>query len=368
MIEVLEIAERLKPFWVIPADPGNFALRPAGAAPAQLLLEDPTVTIYCFDPENRRVLFVQTPAGWDLLEEPFFYKAQYDHAERLYALPYDLFHQLASRIPETGHLVHIHSTGRAGSTLLSKAFGEVQSATSVSESDIYSQAARMRFSGAPDEEIVSLLRSGTAFLFKPSFTRGSALNVVKHRSTCIEAADLIARAREAHHVFLYRDLEGYVRSSVRAFGFGNAPPEVRRRTVRGMGGSVPLLRQEGERRADLDSTEIAALMWLSTMHAFTRLSAGGLPMLPVRYEDLVGRPREIMSGLVAYLGLPASSVDAALRAFERDSQEGSPLARAAVGDRDDRITPEQWALVRDLVERYPLPFGDVPEATVAVPA
>jgi hypothetical protein len=51
-------------------------------------------------------------------EGPFVYQAQYDQAERLIAVPYETFTQLARDLPDVRRLILIYATGRSGSTLL----------------------------------------------------------------------------------------------------------------------------------------------------------------------------------------------------------------------------------------------------------
>lgn len=368
MIRIWEIEERRKQFWANTADRSNFALRPGGEVDASVLVDDPNVTLYCVDPVERSALFVRTPEGVSLADEPFFYAAQYDHALQVLSVPYDVFHDLASRIPAEAMLVHIHSTGRAGSTLMSKAFAEMDATTSLSEPDIYTQAVEMRLAGVPDEELLPLVKSAQRFLFKPSLARGSSLHVVKHRSFATEIADLLATADpSARNLFLYRDLAPYMRSVVRGFGLVSMPLEERRATIAALSPYVPMLRREAARR-DVDGIEIGCCIWLSAMHAFVRCHRQGVAMLPVRYDELVERPREIMGTVLAYLGLSLSGVDAALRAFARDSQAGSPLARDEVVDPEVQLDEQQWELVHDLMQRYPLLGTGLVEEALTVPS
>lgn len=367
MIPVFDIEEKRKQFWAQTADADNFRLRPAGEADPAIVVEDPNITLYCVDPVGSRALFVRTPDDVNLAEKPFFYAAQYDHAQQVLAVPYGLFHELGATIRSDAPLVHIHSTGRAGSTLMSKAFAEMDATTSLSEPDVYTQVAVMSLAGTPPHQVLPILRSAVDFLFKPSFTHGASLRVVKHRSFSVEVAGLIAQVSpEAGNLFLYRDLAPFMLSVTRGFGLLGQSLESRRAWSAALGSAVRVLQREAMQR-DLDGVEIGACIWLSAMLAFVRAHGEGLAMVPVRYEDLVARPREMMEMILAYLALPGSRVDVALRAFERDSQAGSPLARDEVIDPDARLEPEHWDLVRDLVGRYPLMDVTLAEEAFAVP-
>jgi hypothetical protein len=367
MIQVWEIEERLKPFWANTAGRSNFALRAGGEATPAVLVEDPNVTLYCFDPVERCAVFVRTPESVSLTGAPFFFAAQYDHAQQVLTVPYEMFHELASSLPAEGMLVHIHSTGRAGSTLVSKAFAEMDATTSLSEPDVYTQAVEMRLDGVPDEELIRLLKSAVPFLFKPSFARGSSLRVVKHRSFAMEIADLIAQADpDAGYLFLYRDLAPYMLSAARGFDLLSTQRENHRAAVAALSSYVSILRHEAEQR-EVEGVEIGCCVWLSAMDAFVRFHGQGVAMLPVRYEELVERPAEVLGAVLAYLGLPLTGVNPALRAFARDSQAGSPLARDEVVDPDARLEEQHWNLVRALLQRYPLMEAGLAEGAMAVP-
>jgi len=207
VIDVLAIQEKRKTFALAMASADDFACSKIGEADPSVVVMDPTISLYCLDHAARRVLFVQVPEGVDVTSPPFFYLAQYEHAVRLLTMPYEVFHHVASGVELSAPLVFIHSTGRAGSTLLSKAFAEMASVTSLSEPDIYTQATALRLSGGDADEIQALLKSATKILFNPAFTHESSFHVVKFRSFVIEVGDLLHRAFPgAANLFLYRDL------------------------------------------------------------------------------------------------------------------------------------------------------------------
>jgi hypothetical protein len=368
MIDVLEIEEKRKSPPVRPASPDDFAYRSAGRANPSVVVTDPTVSLYCLEPEARQALFVQVPEGVDLTAAPFMYLDQYEHAQRLFAVPYDTLHQLAAGIDLPAQLVFIYSTGRAGSTLLSKALGEIETVTSLSEPDVYTQAVALRQAEGQDDELRDLLASATRILFKPALTQGSAFNAVKFRSPGIEIADLLSAAFPgARNIFLYRDLAAYVRSATRAFGFDEIPPDARPAVASGLATQMPLLAEELRYRPDLSGTELVSFFWLSAVHAYARLRSDGMSILPVRYADMVADPPRTLDTILTYLAVPAGTVPAALRAFERDSQAGSFLSREEASRRPGTITDEQWESVRNLLDRYPIPPDTLPPESTAIP-
>lgn len=352
MIDILEIERRCKTYALGIASPDDFACRVAGEVDPSVLITDPTISLYCLDHDAHRALFVQVPADVDITTPPFLYMAQCEHAQRLYAVPYDILHTVAAGISAPDQLIFIHTSGRAGSTLLSKAFGELESVTSLSEPDVYSQAAALRQAGVEDHDLRRILRDATLLLFNPAFTADSALHVVKFRSFAIQVADLLADAFPGAHTLLtYRDLAGSIRSGA-AFGLDEMPPEDLLATAFGIARMTPLLAAELQLRTDLDPIEVLGLIWLSTMQAHSRLQAQGLLSLAVRYEALLADPRRALATVLAFCGLPVERAGECLRAFERDSQAGSPLSRESAAERRSAIGADRWARLAALVRRY----------------
>lgn len=350
------------------ASPDDFLCRAVAQADPSLLINDPTISLYCLDDAARRALFVQVPEDIDVTAGPFLYMEQYNHAQRVLAAPYETLHSVAAGVEAPERLVFIHSTGRAGSTLMSKAFGEMSSVTSLSEPDVYTQAVEMRLQGGRDEEATALLATATKLLFNPAFTRGSSLKVVKFRSFSIEIADLLAAAfPHADSLFLYRDLAASILSRARAFGVMERSAEEQHATQVRLAAMAPLLAEELNQRPVLDAVEGLCLVWLSAMHAYARCRRQGMPMFSVRYQDLVANPSYMLATILTYLRLPLDHIQDGLCAFECDAQTGSPIAQEEVGHRTVQIASCQWDLVRALLQRYPVVEAGIPAATFTLP-
>lgn len=365
MIDVLDILAKNKVHPLAPATLRDFTCSEMGKVDPAVTIYDPTISLYCFDHDSEHAIFVQVPHDVDITLGPFLYLEQYEHAQRILAVPYEVFHRLAASIDARAPLVFIHSTGRAGSTLLSKAFGDMESVTSLSEPDVYTQAVSMRLSGVQDDEICRLLSSATKILFNPAFAGNTSLHVVKFRSFCIEVADLLSAALpDAGSLFLWRNLGAYIHSSMRAFGVDDMSPEVGRAALASLAGTAPLLDEELRQRSELDRVEVLCLIWLSAMHTYARFNQQGIPMLAMRYDELVAEPLRMMETILAYLGLPTDRLSGSLRAFERDSQSGSMVSRDAAARRRVNIDGRRWDLVHSLLRRYPIA---VPDLAVANP-
>jgi hypothetical protein len=181
--------------------------------------------------------------------------------------------------------------------------------------------------------------------------------VLKVRGWCIEIADLLAKAfPTSRNLFAYRDLRPWLVSGARAF-LPLLPPAGSAEwlaVATDVAEFVPLLRSHmAGQQEPVTPIEVLVFMWLSAMRRYAELVCGGLALHAIRYEDLIREPAAIMGVAFANLGLPEGAVDAATRAFVTDSQEGTDLSRAAVGQRDwAGIQEDEWAHVRALRDRY----------------
>jgi hypothetical protein len=83
------------------------------------------------------------------------------------------------------------------------------------------------------------------------------------------------------------------------------------------------------------------------MKSYCALYRQGIPFQAVLYEDLIKHPQETIYQLFDYCGIPAASIDTALKALDRDSQEGTRLARSVAYNKKyiKKINPDHVALI-----------------------
>src|SRR6266536_5789647 len=80
------------PFTIVSAD--DFHVQIGRSIDPHVVLEQPTVSLYCLDHAKARALFVDTPPAVDLLQAPFYFIAQYEAAQRFIAVPYATQHSI----------------------------------------------------------------------------------------------------------------------------------------------------------------------------------------------------------------------------------------------------------------------------------
>lgn len=337
---VLEIVEKTKTHPFGTALPENFIVREAGTVDTQAVLDNPNVSLYCLDEPNGAAWFVETQPGIDLVQAPFYYISQYDYALRLFAVPYETFHQYADTVTPA-KLIFVHSIGRCGSTLISKALNTVHGVRSISEPDLYTQILFLRhLDNSRDAHYRRLLRSCTLILGKDTPTLA-----LKFRAMCIQIGDLLYEEfPDAAQLFLYRNMESWARS----MGVDTRPPAERRTPM----SEFPLhrrvmtpLRSEfaAAHGREANPVEWSALTWLSLMEQYVTLCDAGLPFLAIRYEDIQAHPMQVLAAVFEYCGLSAN-VERAYAVFANDSQEGTLLSRVSQQERTRTpLEPHEFA-------------------------
>lgn len=377
----------------------DFQLKTPTSMHEDSIICNPQLSLYCLDDKSKSAVFVETPPEVEISQHSFYYQAQYEHAQRVVTVPYEILNRLAETMDREFHtLVFIYSVGRCGSTLLSRAFAQVNSILSLSEPDVYTQIVAARPSnGTRDAELTRLAQSCTSLLYK-SARPGQNVFIIKFRSFSIHIADLLFKAFPfARSVFLYRDAETWARSAARAFDIFNPtilersavavqeegemmdrlipllPKYIRCRGHAGMDDNDdlddsfisprlkaqanrtdPLRRQlPGDLRpAAISQMKILALMWLSVMERYLELDASGVPFSALRYESLVANPDRVLRAIFEYCHVSSEALSVAAAVFSRDSQGGTKLSWERVrqnvsGEVLDYFLPEIREVLRE---------------------
>jgi hypothetical protein len=330
---------------------------------SKVVIDNPNLSLYCFDDAGKRAIFARLPPGVDLTKVPFVYQTQGEQAERLVTVSYDAFLQLVAELPKVDTLILIYGPGRSGSTLLSHIFNELDTVMSLSEPDAVSRFAHLRDpDGSRDAELSELLDSAVRFLFKPNPYKKATTFSLKPRGEVIRAMDLYRAAFPgAKNLLAYREAVGWVASWSRFFR-SRREPEYRplgewvdffaRLAGRG---ADDLRFYLGEGDGDVPLVKALALWWLFLMEDCLRQHERGVQALALRYDDLNAHREEVLRKVFAYCGLPVSGVEKALKAFDRDAQADTVLARADPSRGSTlRLTDQQLADVHDVLQRHPV--------------
>lgn len=337
-----EILER--PDYGLYRHPGihNFRLREIGQLPAGEILENPQVTLYWLDWENRQAVFVETPADVDLSQAPFYFATQHEKATRILTTSFETMQQLAKSVSiDDNRLVHIYSVGRCGSTLASQVFASIPGVINISEPYVLSQLVIARNTKAVGEdELLALLEATICLLCK---TAADTAWVVKGQSFVIELGDwwheIYPRTR---NLFLYRHAETWLESGLRAFSSGPELAEEEHRARESqrrarLGSLVPLIAQV-DASQPLSHADMLSLMWLRAMERYVQYCDMGIEMLAIRYASWLSAPRRTVEAMLEYCQCRPADMTAVYEALSRDSQAGTSLSREALERRARAIT------------------------------
>jgi hypothetical protein len=333
--QYLAIASKQRQMPGFLASLADFTFTPSEPVNADIVRTNPNISLYCLDDASKRAIFVELPTGVDLAKAAFVYQTQYEQAQRLIAIPYDSFTQLAHELPEVNHLIVIYMTGRCGSTLLSHVLNELDTVLSLSEPDVATQFVHLRSAdNARDAELRDLLDCTVRVLFKPTASKTPSTFALKLRSEGTQVMDLFqATFPQTKNLFLYRDAIGWVTSFYRIFSRNGPPKSMPMGEFLSVFGQMfkydftQLAGYLDEGATEVSTVQLLTLWWLATMEWHLAKHAQGIPILAARYADLNAHREQVLTEIFSYCGLPTIKVKATLGAFASDSQAGTFLAR-----------------------------------------
>jgi hypothetical protein len=317
-----------------PARLTDFTFQPVQQVVIDALMNNPNISLYCLEHDEQKAVFVETVETADIYSQPFLYAAQYEHANKLYTLDLKTFKQIAETLPESKPIL-LYSLGRSGSTLLGNAFNKLDTVLSLSEPDVFGNLTGLRNAPLTEKEIVELSGACLKFLCKPSLNKIPTTWLVKFRGFGIEIADLIYQSSpKAINLFLYRDSEGWIRSMARLTKLlernGLEPRPLFVYTFDYPAENhVSYLKYLNPKPQEMSTLEEFMLWWLSMMNRYLEHVAAGIPFIALRYQDLIRAPERMLEILFKQIGLESSDVAPALKAFGRDSQEGTRFSGKA---------------------------------------
>ncbi|MDL1912419.1 hypothetical protein FBQ81_17280 [Chloroflexi bacterium CFX6] len=263
---IIDSKVKTSPFTIVSAD--DFQTHVGQSVDPRVVLEKSNLSLYCLDHTSQRALFVETSPDVDLLQAPFYFIAQYEHAQKLIAVPYDTLRNLAKKVEvNPQHVILFYSTGRCGSTLISKVMNLNPSIVSFSEPDVFSQLVMTRTAGqSTDMEIASLLYDSIMIMSSNAQKQGYQYYAFKFRSYVLSVSDLLYQTiPQAKLLFMYRNALTWAYSFSRAFGSSddNMGDRLEKSSFRYM---IPSVNKHLKTHNNSISwIEYVAHMWVSTM-------------------------------------------------------------------------------------------------------
>ncbi len=368
--QTYNITKKKKWFPESVASINDFKLKPGQEIEASEILDNSNISIYCLDIKNERVIFVETSSGVDLASSVFVYHAQYKNAWRIITLSFRDAVTLSGLLPAPDrNIIFLYTTGRAGSTLLCKMFEKDPDTISLSEPDILVPfIALFKENPGREEELEALLLACMKMLFADKITKGRKNILIKTRGLCIELMPVINKIfPRSKAIFLYRNALPVVTSFIRAFTGGrifhllmNSRPGRKfmqymfRKNYDDTKMQFPYITKE--QIAMIGQTGIAGVLcisWLSMMKSYCAFYHKGVRSFALIYEDIINHSRNIITELFQYCGIPVSSVDIALTALEKDSQEGTRLSRSSSYKKQGYVKKIDPEILEKILEKEP---------------
>lgn len=339
--------------------PTDFTWEAGEEISADEVRRDPSFTHYCFDPENDAVIFVESddPAAVD--RAPFFYQGQIEHAVGLVSMPMEIFRLVAQEIPlPPKGLIIVHSVGRCGSTLLSKALETAPGVRSVSEPDDLTQLLGLWFADdSRRESYRELLISSIRWRGKPGIDGAPHRLAIKTRSEVLALADLFGSVfPTAKHFFLYRNAVSWMGSVIRNFPVDRDiyDAENSRHMEASWRRILPLIGEYVREDLPLNPVQIRMLAWITCMEGYLRLRDMGVPLAAARFEDLTAEPIPILRQFFAFCGIDEVDWTAVADVLGRDSQAGTIFDREERRKLTRKLTDDLTRDIHELIATRPL--------------
>ena len=295
-----------------------------------VLLSEPGWTLFELNFKNNEITFIDVGENANMFLAPFSYFSQTDSAKRLAVLSLQEFLDVTAALPVPENLIHIYNPGHCGSTLLHNIFNESGEAWSLSEPHfgfdvcVYADAL-------PSSLRVKIMQACLKCISYFPHARDRRFLVLKHFS---QSTKYYEEWQQAHpsttNLYLHRNAVDWCNS---VYGFVQReglptpmPLEMRQFVWWIMTGGLPeslardLTDFDG---GDLKFVDIAAAAWGIHTQQFHRARSSGMKFITTDYIELNTNRRETVVRLLEACGLPSSCADQALKAFNRDSHEGT---------------------------------------------
>ena len=295
-----------------------------GQVPAEIILEEPDISLYSLDFERQQGIFVKTPPGISLSTAPFYNVAQLENALEIFTISFETMIQLGEEVPvDDDRIVLIYSVGRCGSTLASQVFAQVPGVINMSEPVALTNFVVARNAKKfRESDLLSLLKAAVRLLCKSSAEQAW---VIKGRSFDIEIGDWMHHLfPHTKNLFLYRQAESWLRSSLRAFDRreevnddDRAFNDKNRRDF--MNALVPEIAQI-DREKPLSHVDILSLMWLATMSRYTKWVSEGIEMMAIKYDSWLSYPQKTAEAMLDYCDCKPGEMSNIYKVLKKDSQ------------------------------------------------
>ena len=304
----------------------------------------PNVSLYVLT--NKEAIFVETDEDVNIYSSkvhPFFCVAQFLYARSVIKMSIADFVELAERIGDPMvPVIWISNTGRCGGTMLCQIFESVPGTLVMHEPDPLTPSWHLQHRGSlHDSDYDAILKSTVRILSKPH--QGSKMVCVKPRPQCTTVMKDVSRlVPNIRHLFMYRNSLDTIKSwtgMLRSDPFINTICSCAnserlskifpyfRKFQRYYVYQISKPKDVQEIPPDANTACLYAYMWIYLIFIARDAMSRDPNILPVKYEDIIARPKEAVTQLFDSLNIDRDHVDRAVTSMERDSQRDTELSR-----------------------------------------
>ncbi|MCG9890181.1 MAG: hypothetical protein MH252_03780 [Thermosynechococcaceae cyanobacterium MS004] len=333
-VNIYEITKKQRQSKIGLASIEDFELGNSNHENIQIILENPNISLYCLDFNQNIAVFVETPPVVNFSQASFFYATQFEKAIRVLTLPFEEMIRLAQAVNfEDKNLILIHSVGRAGSTLASQIFAQIENIVNISEPDaLTALVAARHYQLSSDSYLLDLLQASVRLLCKTNTPKAW---VIKGRSFTLELGDFFYQVfPRSKNIFLYRDAESWLRSAIAAFS-NDAEKTLDERYIwerkvrQSLTPLVPLIAKYDNDK-HLSFVNILFLMWQSIIEQYIYLQNTGIDMLAIPYDCWLSDPYSTSIAMLTHCELEAPEKARIQSVLVADSQAGTALSQQTI--------------------------------------
>lgn len=315
----------------------------------------PTVSLYAIT--KTEAIFVETPEEVNINSSdvhPFFIVAQFRHATKVIKMAIGDFVRLAERIGDPAvPVIWMSNTGRCGGTMLTQVFESVPGTLMIHEPDPITNVYFLNENNtiSPSEYDV-VLRSMIRIMCKPR--PGITRICIKPRPQCTPMMSTISKlGLDIKQMFIYRNSQDTVKSWLACIAYDPFLVFVRVCTdAEWFSKLMPYLRntfryyyiQQMSGISDLPMNSsvacVFAYSWANQILIARDALLSDSSIQTVKYEDIISQSTKIVKQLFERSGIDTSNVERAVATLSRDSQRGSVISRAKIGDESLRRISE----------------------------
>ena len=323
---------------------------------------------------SKEAIFVETPENINIYSSnvhPFCFVAQFLYAKNIIKMSITEFVGLAERIGDPAvPVIWMSNTGRCGGTMLGQVFESVPGTLFMNESHSLQNLWHLQDRGTfNDSQYDDVLKSIIRVLSKPH--QGIKSICIKPHPLCtVMMNDITRLLPNIRQLFIYRNSHNTIKSWVGSMQcepflvvmklcanmdwFSTLFPYFRHLERYYF---VSKAKHFEEIPSDANTACMFAYMWSYFILVARDAMSRDPNILPVKYEDIIAGPKEVVRQLFDSLDIDVIHLDNAVTSMEHDSQRQSVLSRDRLAS-SKYLSTVDTIRINSILSKFNLPLKD----------